>query len=595
MTKLLLCFLKQVVFIILVFTTCTVNAQKEINNTAFNRLLNDYYWEGLQFDPLAATQRGDDRYNDILPNNISTPYLKKVHDFNIKYRKHLSAFKRESLNSFDKVSFDIMSLQIKQALEGEKFHFEYMPFHQLGGLPITMPSLGSGKDIQPFKTMKDYENWLKRIDGFVDWADTAIVNFNKGIALGMVLPKSLVVKMIPQLEAQTINDTAKNLFYGAVKTMPVSFSEKQKEDIRQAYQNAITQKIIPAYKRLADYLKNTYIHKARTTSGYNALPNGAAMYRYLIEVFTTTNKTPDEIYQTGLNEVERITKEIEFLKVKTGFNGSIAEFFNYALIDKKFFPFSTDEQVLDSFRSILPKIIPNLKNLFNIVPKAAFEVKAIEKFKVASSAANYQRGTEDGSRPGYFNVPIINATTFNKLGMENLFLHEAIPGHHFQLSLQQENASMPKIRKFARYSVFSEGWALYTESLGEELGLYTDPYQKLAAYKSELFRAIRLVTDVALHMGKMTREEAIQYMMEKGGRAEQGSISETERYMASAGQALSYKTGELKIKELKVKYQKSLGAKFNIKNFHDAILLGGSMPLSVFETYMEEWAKAQRK
>ena len=236
-----------------------------------------------------------------------------------------------------------------------------------------------------------------------------------------------------------------------------------------------------------------------------------------------------------------------------------------------------------------------LKKIFNIVPKAAFEVKAIDKFKAATSAANYQRGAEDGSRPGYFNVPIITAASYNKLGTENLFLHEAIPGHHFQLSVQQENANTPKIRKFAAYAVFSEGWALYTESLGEELGLYTDPYQKLAALKSELFRSIRLVTDVGLHTGKMTREESIKYMMEKGGRAEQGSISETERYMAYPGQALSYKTGELKIKELKATYQKYLGAKFSIKNFHDALLLVGSVPLNILETYMAEWANEQSK
>ena len=586
---------KNTVVIIFALASSALFAQKPTNNTAFNKLLNDYYEDGLLFNPLAATQRGDNRYNDLLPNNISAPYLKKLHAYNIKYQQLLAAFKKESFNSFDKISFDIISLQIKLALEREKFHFEYMPFNQITGLPIEMPSLGSGQGVQPFKTVKDYDNWLKRVEAFTVWADTAIANFNKGIAVGMVHPKALVVKMIPQLEAQTVADTAKNIFYGPVKNMPASFTESEKVAMRVAYQDAITNKIIPAYKKLADYFKNTYLPKARSTSGYQALPNGAAMYRFLIGVYTTTNKTHDEIYQTGLNEVERITKEIEALKIKLDFKGDMNAFFNYALTDKQFFPFSSDEQVLDSFRAIYPKIEPSLKKLFNIVPKTAFEVRAIEKFKAASSAANYQTGTEDGSRAGFFNVPIIDAAKFNKLGMENLFLHEAIPGHHFQLSLQQENQTLPKVRKFAGYSVFAEGWALYTESLGDELGLYTDPYQKLAAYKSELFRAIRLVTDVGLHTGIMTREESIKYMMEKGGRAEQGSISETERYMATAGQALSYKTGELKIKELKAKYQKSLGAKFNIKSFHDAILLGGSMPLTVFETYLDEWAKEQSK
>jgi len=588
-------FFQNSMVLVVVCTTVTLFAQKPGGNTAFNKFLDEYYEDGLVFNPVSATQRGDNRYNDQLPNNISAPYLKKLHDHNVKYQKALSAFKRESFNSFDKISYDIVSLQIKQALEREKFHFEYFPFDQKDGLPVSFPSLGSGKGIQPFKTVKDYQDWLKRIDAFVVWVDTAIANFNKGIAAGMVFPKALVVKMIPQLEAQTSADTAANIFYGPVKNMPSSFSESEKSTLKQAYQDAINTKIIPAYRKLATYLQTVYLPKSRTTSGYNALPNGAEMYSYLVRVFTTTDQTPAEIYQTGLKEVERITKEIEALKTKIGFQGTIEEFFNYSLTDKQFFPFTTDEQVLEGYRAILPRIEPNVKKLFNLVPRAAFEVRAIEKFKAASASANYQRGAEDGSRPGYFNVPILDAAKYNRLGMENLFLHEAIPGHHFQLSLQQENQSLPKIRKFAGYSVFSEGWALYTESLGEELGLYTDPYQKLAAYKSELFRAIRLVTDVGLHTGSMTREESIQYMMEKGGREKQASVSETERYMANPGQALSYKTGEIKIKELKARYQKLLGAKFSIKDFHDAILQAGSVPLSVFETYMEEWAKEQSK
>jgi uncharacterized protein (DUF885 family) len=579
--------------IVLVISSSILLAQEPANNAKFSKFLDTYYEDGLLLNPLTATQRGDNRYNDLFPNDIAIPYLKKQHDFTIMYQKQLASFDRNKLNSFDKISFDIINLQIKQALEKERFNFEYIPFTQFRGYPSALPSLGSGKSFQPFKTTKDYENWLKRIDGFTIWADTAIANFNKGVAIKMVLPRTLVIKMIPQLEAQTTTDTLKNIFYEPVRNMPSSFSAKEKKAIRLAYQNAINTKIIPTYRKLADYLKNVYLPKARTTSGYNDMPNGNAMYEYFVGVSTTTNQTPEEIYQTGLQEVQRITKEIETLKIQIGFEGDRTAFFNYALTDPSFFPFTTDEEILESYRAILPIIEPKLKKLFNIVPKTAFEVKAIEKFKAATSAANYERGTTDGSRPGYFNVPIVDATKFNKLGMDNLFIHEAIPGHHFQLSLQQENQALPKIRQFASYSVFSEGWALYAESLGEELGLYTDPYQKLAAYKSELFRAIRLVTDVGLHTGIMTREESIQYMMEKGGREQNASISETERYMAIPGQALSYKTGELKISELKAKYIKNMGAKFEIKKFHDAILQVGSVPLSVFETYMDNWAIEQ--
>jgi len=570
-------------------------AQTPVNNLAFNKFLEQYYVENTMYYPLWLTNTGDNRFNDKLPNTISVAFLKKIHDFNVKYQKGLHAFNRESLNSFDRISYDILDIGFKESFEEEQFHLEYIPFDQRGGLPLHFPSLGSGSSDQPFKTVKDYQNWLKRIDGFTVYIDTAMANFDKGIASGIVLPKSLVIKMIPQYQAQIETDTAKNIFYKPILNMPSTFSAKDKAKLRVAYQKAITNQIIPTYKKLAEYLQNKYLPKARLTSGYNDLPNGAALYKFTVRGFTTTDQTPDEIHQIGLNEVERITQEIEKLKNKIGFQGSITDLYNYSLTAKEFFPFTTDTEILDSYRNILPRIEPNLKKLFNLRPKSPFEVKAIEKFKVASASASYQRGTPDGSRPGYFNVPIFEPAQYNKLGMENLFLHEAIPGHHFQLSLQQENQSLPKIRQFGLYSVFAEGWGLYTESLGEELGLYTDPYQRLAAYKAEIFRAIRLVVDTGLHTGKMTREEAIKYMMEKGGKDEKSTTSEIERYLANPGQALSYKIGELKIKELKAKYQKSLGDKFDIKKFHDAVLQVGSVPLYAFESYIDEWANEQSK
>jgi uncharacterized protein (DUF885 family) len=357
-------YFKNALALILIFSSSVLFAQTIPNNKAFNKLLNDYFEESLLLDPLRATEIGDNRFNDLLPNEISVPHLQKLHNYNTKYQKLLAAFKKESLNSFDKISFDIVNRQIAEALEREQFHFEYIPINQQFSLPNSMPSLGSGNDIQPFKTVKDYNNWLKRIDGFVDWVDTAIANCNKGIAVGMVLPKALVVKIIPQLEAQTITDTAKNIFYEPIKNMPLSFSENEKHTLRLSYKNAISNKIIPAYQKLADYLKNNYLSKSRATSGINSLPNGNSMYQYLIRVFTTTSKTPEEIYQTGLLEVERITKEIESLKIKVGFIGNLTAFYNYTLTDKQFFPFSNDDQVLDNYRAIYPKIEPSLKKLF---------------------------------------------------------------------------------------------------------------------------------------------------------------------------------------------------------------------------------------
>nr|WP_294792587.1 DUF885 domain-containing protein [uncultured Mucilaginibacter sp.] len=584
---------KSAALFLLTFFTLSLQAQSPKNNKAFNELLERYYEEGLVFNPLSTTLSGDYRYSDQLPNTISVPFLKKLHDFNISYQQKLAQFNRSSVSSFDKISFDMLKFSLENALEKEKFHEEYMPFNEFRSMPNDIASMGSGLVVQPFKTVKDYYNWLKRMDDFTVWADTAVANFNKGIATGMILPRALVVKMIPQLEPHTTTDTAKSIFYGPIKMFPASFTNEDKTALRLAYQNAIVFKIAPAYKKLADYLKTTYLPKARATSGFNSIPNGAAIYRYRVKFYTTTNQTPDQVYQTGLSEVNRITKAITELKGKAGFKGSIAELFDYMTNDRKFFPFKTDEQVLDSFRRILPKMQPHLKQLFNIVPKAALEIRAVEKFRASTSSANYLYGAADGSRPGYFNVPIPDAANYNALRMEALFSHEGIPGHHFQLSLQIENPDFPKIRRFAIYSVFAEGWALYTESLGNQLGLYNDPYIKIEALKSELFRAVRLVVDVGMHTGKMTREEAIKYMIEKAGRGEQIATVEIERYMAEPGQALAYKTGEMKIKQLRDRYQKSLGTKFSIKKFHDAVLLGGNMPLSVFETYMNDWAATQ--
>jgi uncharacterized protein (DUF885 family) len=585
--------LKSAALLLLTFCTLSLQAQSPASNKAFNELLDRYYEDKLIFEPTTATQNGDNRYNDLLPNDISAPHIEKLHRFYIDYQKKLAQYNRASLNSFDKISFDILKQQIEIALEKEKFHQEYMPFNQFRSLPNEVAAAGSGTGIQPFKTVKDYYDWLKRVNAFTIWADTAIANFNKGIAKGMVLPKALVVKMITQIEAQTVADTAKSLFYGPIKMFPASFTNEEKAALRPAYQKAISDKIVPTYKKLAVYLQTVYLPKARATTGLNSIPNGAALYEYRVKLYTTTSQTPDEVYRTGLSEVDRITKAITLLKDQAGFKGSTAELYDYMTNDRKFFPFKTDEQVLDSFRRILPKMQPHLKQLFNIIPKAALEIRAIEKFRAATSSANYWYGTTDGSRPGYFNVPIPDAPNYNALRMEALFSHEGIPGHHFQLSLQIENPDFPKIRRFAVYSVFAEGWALYTESLGNQLGLYNDPYTKIEALKSELFRAVRLVVDVGMHTGKMTREEAIKYMIDKAGRGEQIATVEIERYMADPGQALAYKTGEMKITQLRNRYQQRLGAKFSIKKFHDAVLIGGCMPLSVFETYMDDWEATQ--
>ena len=554
------------------------------------------YWEDqARMYPTGATSQGDNRYNDQLPNDQTQAFRQRQRAFYQQYLGSLQKFDRTRLSMDDQTSYDIFEYEVKTRLDGLKQPTWMMPFAQFYSLPNSLVQLGAGTGEQPFKTPRDYDNWLARVSQFPVWADSAISNFRRGMKAGVVLPKVLVTKMVPQLRAQAVADPASSLFYGPITRLPANFSEADKARLTAAYQQAILTQLIPTYRKLADFLQTEYLPAARTSSGIGAVPGGEAMYRFAVHQMTTTDRTPEAIYQIGLGEVKRIRAEMEAVKKQVGYAGDLPAFFNYLNTDPKFTPYKTPEEVLNAFRSIQARITPNLPKLFGRAPKSLFEIRQTEAFRAATASAEYNRGTPDGSRPGIFYVPILDATTFNVTsGMESLFLHEAIPGHHYQLSLQQENTGQPKFRRFASYSAFSEGWALYSESLGPELGLYTDPYQKLGALGDDIHRAIRLVVDVGLHAKGMTREEAIKYMMENEPISEQGATAEIERYMSWPGQALSYKTGGLKLRELRARYEKQLGTKFDLRAFHDEILAGGSMPLAVLERRMNTWAARQR-
>ncbi|QHT71413.1 DUF885 domain-containing protein [Rhodocytophaga rosea] len=563
-------------------------------NDALAKLFENYYEERLQLFPLEATQQGDNRYNDLLPVDISKEFIEKTRQFYQDNLTNIQAIDRESLSEEDKIAYDTFKREMEVQLEGFAFHPEYIPFQQFWGLPLTFGQLGSGESIQPFKTVKDYEDWLKRMSAFTIWGDSAIVNFRKGIEAGVVLPKSLVEKMIPQMNDLLVKDANQSLFYSPINKFPADFSEADKTRLTVAYKKAILEEIVPTYQKLGNFLQKEYLAKARTSSGINELPQGKEMYAYQVKVWTTTDKTPDEIYETGKQEVARIRSEMEKVKEQVGFKGTLNDFFAHLKKDKQFYPYSKSGEVLADFNAILAKIEPNLKKMFNKTPQTKFEVRQTEKFREASASAEYNPGAPDGSRPGIFYVPIPNANEFNKTsGMESLFLHEAIPGHHYQISLQQENENLYEFQRFSWYGAYGEGWALYCESLGKELGLYTDPYQYMGALGDEMHRAIRLVVDVGLHTKGMSREEAIKYMMDNEPISEQGATAEIERYMAIPGQALSYKIGALKIRELREKYEKQLGNKFNLSEFHDEFLKDGGMPLDVLETKMDAWAAKQ--
>ncbi len=592
--------MKKIVFALLLTSTllaCQQNGPSSNTeaNKGFAALTELYYQEGLKQSPLNATVIGDERYNDLLPNDGAIALMEEYKKFNQRFLDSLKNYDRAILSANDQLSFDVLKDQLEINLEGSKFHFEYLPFNQMNSLPLIIAQFGSGTGAQPFKKVKDYEDWLKRVNAFSVWADTAIGNFKLGMKAGIVFPKSLVIKMIPQMQSMVVTDAKKSLFYGPINLFPASFSAADKERLTKEYEASILTVIVPTYKKLADFLQNEYLPKTRTSSGLSSLPGGVEMYAFQVKQQTTTNRTPEDIYQTGLSEVARIRKAMDSIQNLVGFKGDLKSFFANLSTDKKFTPYHSPKEVLAAFENIHQRMQPNLIKLFEHAPKTPFEIRQTEDFRAASASAEYNSGSADGKRPGIFYVPILDATKFNTTsGMESLFLHEAIPGHHYQISLTQENTLLPNFRRYGGHNAYVEGWALYCESLGKELGLYKDPYQYFGALGDEIHRAIRLVVDVAIHTKNMSREEAIKYMMDNEPISEQGATAEIERYMSNPGQALGYKVGAMKIRALRTKYENQLGSKFNVAEFHTEVLKDGSLPLNVFEAKMDLWAASKK-
>lgn len=559
----------------------------------FDKFTDRYYEEFLKLNPLEATQIADNRYNDLLPNDISEHHRQQMRDFYRRYRDSLRVFDRASLTEQQQISYDILEYETAIHLEMLEFPDHLMPVNQFWGMTLFMPMLGSGQSIQPFKTVKDYDDFLKRIDAFTVWVDTAIVNMRKGLAQGYTYPRILMERVLPQAKDMMVTDVTKSIFYQPVANMPDSIDDADSTRLRNAYVQAISGKVVPAYTKLHDFIRDEYVPAARTSAGISDIPEGAEFYQKLINFFTTTNLSPDSIFRLGESEVARIRKEMERVKDQLNFKGTLNEFFQYVNTDQRFKPFKTDEEVLEAFRRIEETIRPNLETLFNLKPKTAFEIRQTEEFREMSASAEYNPGAPDGSRPGIFYVPIIDPTKYNVEGMETLFLHEAIPGHHYQFSLQSENEELPKFRRTLYYSAFGEGWALYAESLGRELGLYTDPVQYFGHLGDEMHRAVRLVVDVGLHVKGWTREQAIQYMRDNEAISEQSAVAEIERYMAIPGQALSYKIGQLKIRELRQRAEQALGDKFRAGLFHDEVLKNGNVPLGLLEARIDAWISKQ--
>jgi uncharacterized protein (DUF885 family) len=570
-------------------TSCKKESTTDSDSKDFSTLTANYFKDKNELDPLSATQNGQNQYNDTLVFEMTDSFRKSQLDFFNKYEEAIAVIDTNMLSEEEFNSYEIIKWEVNGGKELLAQPTNLMPIHQFWGTHLTMGQYAGGTGAQPFKTEKDYTNFLKRMDLYSSWIDSAMVYMKKGVAQWVVLPKALTIKVIPQFDEMATANIEDNLFYSAIKIMPKSFSEETKKDLTTKYTAMINEKLIPQYKKMAAYLKNEYLPASRSTSGIGSLPFGKELYANYVKQWTTTTMTPDEIHNLGLSEVARLTSEMEKVKKQVGFEGTLLEFFEYVRNKPELKPFKKPEEVIANFERIYSVIKPNVDKLFSLQPKTKFEIRRTEAFREKTASAEYNQGAADGSRPGIFYVPIPDVKEYNMYGDEDLFLHEAIPGHHFQISLQQENPSLPDFRKYNWFGAYGEGWALYTESLGKELGLYKDPYQYFGMLGNEMHRAVRLVVDTGLHSKGWTREQSINYSLANEAESEASITTEIERYMAIPGQALSYKIGQLKILELRKKAQDKMGAKFDIKVFHEKVLESGVMPLALLEKKINNW------
>ncbi|MGH8080080.1 MAG: DUF885 domain-containing protein [Lysobacter sp.] len=558
------------------------------------RLYEQYWEENLKLSPLLATFQGDPRYNDQLPNFASAASRQQDREFTQRWLKTVEAVGAQGLSDQNLLSYEIFVRNARMQLEEDRFPDWLQPINQFYNFASTIAQLGSGSSSQPFKTVADYDHWRSRMGKVPALFDQFIVNSREGVKRGVVQPKALMVKVQSQLDALIKDRAEDSLFWKPIATLPASFSDADKARLSEDYRRGIDSELMPAYRRLRDYIRDDYLAHARDSSGLGALPDGEAWYAFNARRSTTTSMTPAQIHQIGLDEVARIHGEMDKVIAQLKFKGGRPEFFKFLQTDPRFI-FKDEPALLAHYRGLEAKINQKIPELFSLTPKAPFEIRPVEAFRAQSAAGgSYMRPSEDGSRPGIFYVNTYDLPTRKTWDAEDLYLHEAIPGHHFQLALQQELTGLPKFRRFGGETAFSEGWGLYAESLGKDLGVYQGPYDYFGYLQNELWRAIRLVVDTGLHSKGWTREQVIAYMLANSAESETQSTAEAERYMAIPGQALAYKIGELKIMELRKRAQQALGPRFDIREFHAEVLKDGSVPLEILERKIDRWIAAKK-
>lgn len=538
--------------------------------------------------PEGATYDGDHRYDDKVTDNSEAGILARQ-DSTRKFLSKLMQIHYDKLSDDNRINYDLFKRSLQEDLEFSRFNDYMMPIGQQNGIHLGAPQL---VQFQPLSNAEEFNKYFTRLRSIGTSVDNDIAKMKKGMSLGIVMPSFIMEQTLPQMESIISKNPGESIFFSAMEKGK-DLTPEQRESISNELKEIISQDINPAFQRLHDFVKNEYLPVCRQEAGVWSLPDGSDRYNLLVKYFTTLDLTFDDVHKTGLSEVARIEKEMSRIKDSIGFNGSVQEFNEFIKKDPNMF-YTDKEDLMNGFRDILGRMDAKLPDLFGRLPKAPYDLKEMEEFRSKSApAAYYYSAPEDRSRPGYFYVNTYDLPSRPKYTMTALALHEAVPGHHLQISIAQELKNLPKFRRDGGYTSFVEGWALYAESLGYETQMYEDLYQLYGALIFEMWRACRLVVDTGIHAKKWTREEAVAYMKKYTANSDLDIKSEVDRYIAWPGQALAYKTGEMKIKELRKKSEETLGSKFDIKEFHDTVLKNGALPLPLLEVEINRWIQTK--
>ncbi|WP_310468232.1 DUF885 domain-containing protein [Sphingomonas sp.] len=554
--------------------------------------------ESLKRNPLNAIFRGDLRYADRFGDNISDAYYAGERAAAEADLAELATVNRDVLNDTDKLAYDVFEYSTRDTLRGLQPDLLALtaprPMNHFFGFHTFYPTFASGQGAAPFKTVADYDNNLKRHREFAVYLDRAVERFREGAASGVVETKMTVRNMIEQLDTQVKQPVAESTYYGPIKAFPDTVPAADRARLTAEYRAVIADQLYPALTRLRDYLKADYLPKARDGFGIMYMTGGDKLYRYLVQSTTTLPLTPEEIHQTGLDEVARITAEMEKVKTAVGFKGTLGQFFNHLRTDPKY-KTKTREALTQRYYDIGKIVDAKLPAYFSTMPRAKLEIRPYPEFREKFEAGgSYEQGSPDGSRPGVFYFNAYDLPSRTSPGITTLYLHEGSPGHHFQISLAQENEALPPFMRYGGNTAYVEGWALYAETLGYEMGVFEDPIQRFGTLSDEMLRAMRLVVDTGIHSKGWTREQAIEYMLSHSDMGKTDATAEVERYIAIPSQALAYKTGALTIQRLRKKAEAELGEKFDIRDFHAQVLMTGALPLAILEKKIDTWIAAKK-